>query len=180
VVRLPWLLVTLFGGFLTSVILRAFHAQISQIVALAYFVPIVLAMGGNTGIQSSTLVVRSIALGTLEGRNIFRILFKEILAGALMGSACGLIVWMWARFLMEQGGGTAPGLAVGLLAAVVGVALFAAMTFAASFGALVPIVLNRLRVDPAVASGPFVTITNDIAALLIYFGVTILMVYRLG
>jgi len=180
-VRLPWLFVTLVGGFATSLILERFHSRISSVLVLAAFVPIVLAMGGNTGIQSSTLVVRRLALGGLRGQHIIsRLLLREITAGAVMGLICGGLIGLWARFFVgslsaENTLVTSPG----HLAAVVGIALFSAMTFAAVFGAAVPMILHKVRIDPAVASGPFVTITNDIAALLIYFGVTLLLLYGL-
>ena len=175
-VRLPWLFITLLGGFVTSLLLKQFHTQIDnmQMIMLAYFVPIVLAMGGNAGIQSSTLVVRRLALDNLE-HNILRLLTREILVGIVMGTICGVIISLWARFMI----GPDAVLPAGRLALVVGIALCSAMTFAVAFGALVPIALDRIHVDPAVASGPFVTITNDISALLIYFAVTVLLATRL-
>ena len=173
-VRLPWLLITLVGGFITSVILERFLSHLAGMMALAAFVPVVLAMGGNTGIQSSTLVVRSIALGEMKGRRISAFVAKEMLTGALMGLVCGTVIGLWAHFIMGQG--ETPALSPYHLAAVVAVALFSAMTFAALFGALVPLALDRMKIDPAVASGPFISIANDISALLIYFGVTILLV----
>ncbi|MBL7075909.1 MAG: magnesium transporter [Kiritimatiellae bacterium] len=176
-VRLPWLLITLLGSVVTSLILRHFHAYLSSLIVLAAFVPAVLAMGGNTGIQSSTLVVRSLALGTVRQGKLFSILGREILTGGLMGLICGTIIGIVSRFIVGQPG-TLP-FAPAHVGAVVGLALFSAMTFAALFGALVPLVLDRCRIDPAMASGPFVTITNDISALLIYFGVTILMLSRM-
>lgn len=171
-VRLPWLLITLLGGFITSLILRQFHASISEMLILAAFVPIVLAMGGNTGIQASTLVVRRIALRGMEGRSVSHLLFREILVGATMGLVCGLIIGLWVHFLAGRTESIGSSFAAWQLATVVGVALFSAMAFAAVFGAWVPILLNRAKIDPAVASGPFVTIANDVSALLIYFGVT--------
>ena len=169
--RLPWLLVTLFGGLLISLILRQFHARISGVLMLGAFVPAVLAMGGNTGIQASTLVVRTIALRGLEGRSIKKLLLREIIVGAIMGSICGLFIGGWALIWVHYS--PDPAFSAIRLASVVGLALFSAMSFAAVFGALVPVILNKARIDPAVASGPFVTITNDLAALLIYFGVTV-------
>ncbi len=169
--RLPWLLVTLFGGVLISLILKQFHARISNVLILGAFVPAVLAMGGNTGIQASTLVVRTIALRGLEGRSIKRLLLREIIVGAIMGSICGLGIGCWALLWVSHN--PDPAFSAIRLACIVGLALFSAMSFAAVFGALVPVVLNKMRIDPAVASGPFVTITNDMAALLIYFGVTV-------
>jgi magnesium transporter len=179
-VRLPWLLVTLFGGFLTSLILRHFHAHISEILVLGVFVPSVLAMGGNTGIQSSTLLVRSIALGTFESRDLWRLLMHEVSVGLVMGCICGLIIGVFARFLILVTTDSVAVLALSPnhLASIVGLALLSAMTFATVFGATVPIALNKMRIDPAVASGPFITIANDISALLIYFGVTVLMLHK--
>ena len=173
-VRLPWLLITLLGGAVVSVILREFHSHISGMLILGAFVPIVLAMGGNTGIQSSTLVVRSIALGDFKGTGITRLLLREILTGAIMGGVCGLLIGVWVRFLAGSSAADMPSTLH--LSAIVALALFASMTFAAVFGAFVPIALNRINVDPAVASGPFITITNDIIALLIYFLVTMSLV----
>lgn len=175
-IRLPWLLITLGGGFVTSLVLSRFHEHFSGMMVLAAFVPIVLAMGGNTGIQSSTLIVRSIALGDFNHRNILRMLLREIRTGALMGCICGTIIGLWASVMAPRGAAATTVLPIEM-ALIVGMALFSAMMFAALFGAAVPILLNRTRVDPAVAAGPFVTITNDISALLIYFGVATLLAH---
>lgn len=177
-VRLPWLFVTLVGSFVTSSILRQYHHYIAGIMVLGAFVPAVLAMGGNTGIQSSTLIVRSLALGTIRRNRVFSILRREIFAGVLMGCICGLLLGVFAHHVIRAGNPLA-GSPVSQLGVIVAVALCCAMTFAAVFGALVPLVLDRLNVDPAMASGPFITMANDISALLIYFGVTIVMISRL-
>ncbi|MCF7848908.1 MAG: magnesium transporter [Kiritimatiellales bacterium] len=170
--RLPWLMVTLLAGFMNSLILKSFMANLtlSEIVALSFFIPIILAMGGNTGIQSSTLIIRAIALGTGHSRRIMKIISHEIAAGATMGVVCGTAIGLWAGFIITHDG-TAM-VSPAYLALTVGIALFCAMAFAAVFGALVPVVLNRFKIDPAVASGPFVTASNDIFALLIYYGTT--------
>ena len=143
---------------------------------LAAFVPVVLAMGGNTGIQASTLAVRSIALGVSHERNIGKLLLREITTGAIMGIICGLIIGAWVFTVILTGGDHNLSTAPAFLAFTVGIALFLSMTFAAVFGAFIPILLNKLNIDPAVASGPFISILNDISALLIYFGVTILLI----
>lgn len=176
--RLPWLLVTLATGFITSSVLRHFIADFNHVIALIFFVPVVMAMGGNAGIQSSTLVIRSIALGTLEGRSLLRLFGREILAGALMGVFCGLIVALWARFLVSADGLATASHSPVYLAFTIGLAMFSAMTFAVFFGAVAPLLLNRLKIDPAVASGPFVTSSNDISALLIYYGVSITLILK--
>jgi len=173
--RLPWLLITLATGFVTSFIFKKFLNDISQVMVLSFFVPVVMAMGGNTGIQSSTLVVRGLALGTLEGRSMLKVLGREISAGAIMGIACAAIIGLWARYLIHLSGHENDLHTPLFLSLTVGVALFSAMTFAAVFGAMVPIALNRLRVDPAVASGPFVTSSNDIFALLIYYSIALIL-----
>jgi magnesium transporter len=179
-VRLPWLLITLGAGFITSTILKRFMLDLSQVFALSFFVPIVLAMGGNTGIQSSTLIIRGLAVGALEGRGITKLLGRELAAGAIMGVFCGLIMGIWAHILISFSPGQGTEFSPLYLAFTVGLALFAAMSFAAIFGAFVPIVLNRAEIDPAVASGPFVTASNDILALLIYYGVAIALIGLYG
>jgi magnesium transporter len=173
--RLPWLLITLGTGFISSLILKSFmnHLSMAEIVVLSFFVPIIMAMGGNTGIQSSTLIIRGIALGASHSRRVMKIITHEIIAGATMGLICGTTIGLWASFLITKDGGAA--VAPSYLALTVGLALFSAMAFAAVFGALVPVLLNRAKIDPAVASGPFVTASNDIFALLIYYGITLLM-----
>ena len=174
--RLPWLLITLGTGFISSLILKSFmaHLNLAEIVALSFFVPIIMAMGGNTGIQYSTLIIRGIALGASHSQRVTKIITHEIIAGATMGLICGTTIGLWASFVMSQDGTTA--IAPAYLALTVGIALFSAMAFAAVFGALVPVMLNRAKIDPAVASGPFVTASNDIFALLIYYAVTLLMI----
>jgi magnesium transporter len=174
--RLPWLLITLGTGFVSSLILKSFmnHLSVAEIVALSFFVPIIMAMGGNTGIQSSTLIIRGIALGASHSRKVMKIITHEVIAGASMGLICGSTIGLWAHFVIVGNGGSA--VAPSHLALTVGIALFSAMAFAAVFGALVPVLLDRAKIDPAVASGPFVTASNDIFALLIYYGVTLLMI----
>ncbi len=176
--RLPWLLVTMIGGFVTSIILREFQYYLAERAGtepsidmdLIALIPIVLAMAGNAGIQSSTLLVRSIALGSIHTRNVRDLFTREILTGSIMGLVCGAILSGWS--LLTSTNELLTGGISGLeLAGATGFSLFCAMTFATAFGAIVPLALNRARIDPALASGPFVIIANDVAALLIYFGI---------
>jgi magnesium transporter len=173
--RLPWLLITLGTGFITSSILKNFMTEFSQVLVLAFFVPVVMAMGGNTGIQSSTLIIRGMALNSFSGGDLFKRLISEIAAGGLMGVACGTIVGIWARYLIATDVATSANFSAIFLALTVAIAMMASMTFAAMFGALVPIVFDRFKIDPAVASGPFVTSSNDIFALIIYYAVAFTM-----
>lgn len=176
--RLPWLLITLATGFVTSMILKGFMNSITtmEVIALSFFVPIVMGMGGNTGIQSSTLIIRGLALGSFNEKAVSRLLLREMATGMLMGVICGSVIGVWARFVIGSNTVFHPA----FLALSVGLALFSAMMFAAIFGAAVPLALNRFKVDPAVASGPFVSASNDIFALLIYYGVTFLMISSLS
>ncbi len=168
--RLPWLMVTLFAGTVSSVILKQFID--GHIVALSFFVPIIMAMGGNTGIQSSTLIIRGLAVGSFDEKGLLKLLGRELLTGILLGIICGLIIGVIAKVMV----GSDSSIPAIYLSFTVGVSLFAAMMFAAVFGAFAPLLLNRFKVDPAVASGPFVTASNDILALLIYYGVTLFLI----
>ncbi|VGO12285.1 Magnesium transporter MgtE [Pontiella desulfatans] len=168
--RLPWLMITLFAGFVSSVILKRFIDH--HIVALSFFVPIIMAMGGNTGIQSSTLIIRGLAVGSFSDQELFKLLGRELATGALMGLICGMIIGVWSHFMV----GSSSEIPAIFLAFTVGVSLFSAMMFAAVFGAFAPLLLNRANADPAVASGPFVTASIDILALLIYYGVTVTLI----
>lgn len=172
--RLPWLLITLATGFVTSSILKVFIQRIStlEVLVLSFFVPIVMGMGGNTGIQSSTLIIRGLAVGSFNEKRFYRLLLREMATGMMMGVICGSVIGVWARFIIGPTAAFSPA----FLAFTVGLALFSAMVFAAIFGAFVPLLLNRCKIDPAVASGPFVSASNDILALLIYYSVTFLLI----
>lgn len=174
--RLPWLLITLGTGFISSLLLKQFMEGLSAVIVLTVFVPIVMAMGGSTGIQSSTLVIRSLALDTINRGEVGRLLLREICTGAMMGVLCGVLMAGWAAYVIMSNG-EATLLPPAYLGLTVGLALFCSMTFAALYGAFVPLLLERYKVDPAVASGPFLTASNDIAALVIYYGVAVALIF---
>jgi magnesium transporter len=159
-IRLPWLLVNLLGGILTGTILWFFRATVEEIIALVSFVPVITAMGGNVGTQSSAILVRAFATGRVDFEGLPGYLWKEVRVGLLLGVLCGVLVglaaWGWHR-----------NPALGL---VVGVSMIVAMTVAATVGTLAPAFFRKLDIDPAVASGPFVTTANDITGILIYLG----------
>ena len=158
--RLFWLVVTLFGGLFACLILRSFRLALERIVALAFFIPVMMDMAGNVGTQSSTVVVRSLATSNINFSRIWKVLFKEVKIAALIGLMCGLGVGVIAIFLGGQG------LTLGV---VVGISMFTAILVAALTGTAVPFVFRHFRIDPAFASGPIVTTINDITALSIYF-----------
>jgi len=158
--RLFWLVVTLFGGLFACLILRSFRLALERIVALAFFIPVMMDMAGNVGTQSSTVVVRSLATSNINFSRIWKVLFKEVKIAALIGLMCGLGVGVIAIFLGGQG------LTLGV---VVGISMFTAILVAALTGTAVPFIFRHFRIDPAFASGPIVTTINDITALSIYF-----------
>jgi magnesium transporter len=138
-------------------------------VAIAIFVPAILAMGGNTGMQASAVAIRGIALGRRAYGRLFRIVWREIRVGFLLGLVCGSCTVAAVLAILVLSHADTGGYPPWMLALTVGGAMANAMTFASAFGSLVPIVLHRLNVDPALASGPFVTTSTDLSASLIYF-----------
>jgi magnesium transporter len=167
--RLPWLVITVFAGIANSVIVTKMLAVVDNIVAVAVFVPVILAMGGNTGMQSSAIAVRGIALGASRYRRLLRLAAREVFVGGCLGVCCGALaaglVWSVLVLTGAETGGIPPA----RVAFAVGVAMALAMAFASSFGSIFPILLHRLKIDPAVASGPFVTTSNDLSSAAIYF-----------
>lgn len=157
--RLPWLLIGMLGGSFGAQVISSYEASISQIPALAFFIPLITAMGGNVGVQSSAIVVQSLAKGnqleSVKGR-----LFKEFLVGITNGLICSICVYMIASYFENQ-----------ILGLTVSIALFVVITFAAIMGSIVPLILNKYKIDPALATGPFVTTLNDVLGLFIYFTV---------
>ena len=189
--RLPWLFITLLGGVVTASIMSSFNAAFGAVIVLAAFIPNVMGMGGNTGLQSSVLMIREIASGSSRRHSLWRLFLHELRTGALMGTICGLGIFASALAILFATPAGRSGIAAvagstGLasfapfaVAGTAGLALFCAMTFAAGFGAVVPIVLDRCKIDTAVASGPFISVMDDISALLIYYGVSIAVFSRL-
>jgi magnesium transporter len=156
--RVIWLLVLALGATFTVSVLGAFEAEIEQLVVLTLFVPLLIGLGGNTGNQAATTVTRALALQDVRTKDIWRVLFRELRVGALLGLLLGLIGFglAWAFF----------GIQIGL---VIGLTLFAICTVAATVGGVMPLVGLALRADPAVFSNPFITTFVDATGLVIYF-----------
>lgn len=157
--RFPWLLIGLAGGIGSALLMSSFTSQLEEVIALAFFVPVIMAMGGSVGIQCSAVVVRSLALGELEEYRMGKRLAREILVATLNGLLIAVILTTVA--LLWRGD---PWLGL-----VIGVAMFLSILLAATTGTLVPMLLKRFGFDPALATGPFITTTNDVLNLLIYF-----------
>ena len=166
--RLPWLMITLFAGLLNSLVISAMM-RVTRIEALAIFVPAILAMGGNTGMQSSALCIRGITLDDTKYNRLWNVVRREVGVGICLGIICGIIMGLTVWIVLTVSGMGNLSRSPMRLALVVGVAMTSAMSFSSCYGALVPIFLHRLKVDPALASGPFITTSNDLSATLIYF-----------
>ena len=159
-VRLPWLLTTLLGSLGSATLIYLYSNVLEQAVMLAAFVPVITAMGGNVGTQSATILTRGMATGRVNLSDLSTILFREFRVGLLMGAICGTVVGVIGTFLFARG--------KPMLGVVVFLAMVAGMTAAASVGTLAPALMKKAGIDPAIASGPFVTTANDIVGIIIY------------
>ena len=156
--RLPWLLIGMIGGLLGAKVIGIFDLS-GDNFELAFFIPLIAAMGGNVGVQSAAIVVQGLANDSLKMENIFQKLVKELGVGLLNGIICSIII-LGAAFSLGYS------LALSL---TVSISLFAVIVFAAVFGTFIPLALEKYNIDPALATGPFITTVNDVLGLFIYF-----------
>jgi len=163
--RLPWLVVTVFGGLLSAKIIGGFEATLNSNTTIAYFIPLLAGMGGNVGTQSSTLTVRGIATGQIDSKEVLKIVLHEFSVGFSVGLICSILVAFMTFVLNGEM----------VLSLIVGVAMWANMITAATIGTLVPLIFKRVGVDPAVASAPFISTTIDITGISIYFTLTTIL-----
>lgn len=167
--RLPWLIILLFLGMITASLIGSFEKTLDKVPIVAIFIPLIAGMAGNAGTQSLAVAVRGIAVGDYGKENRSKLILRELLTGVLTGSANALIVipliYIWKGNLF-----------LGLL---VGLAILATVIVATLSGTLIPLFMERLNIDPAVASGPFITTLNDIASVLIYFGMATIFISML-
>lgn len=165
--RLPWLFASWIGGLFISLIIGYFRDTLAEVVVLAAFMPVIAGMGGNVSAQSSTLVVRGIAIGSIDVKRLGSILFRELRVGIILGVTYGILLGVVAHFLY---------LDIVRLWLVVGLGIFASMTIASAMGTLMPIIFHKIGVDPAVASGPFISTTTDIISNFMYFALATLII----
>lgn len=161
--RMPWLLLGLGGGFLAALVMRNYETAISELPVVAYFIPLVAALGGNIAIQSSSLVVRGLATGEVRTTDLFKRTWKELRIGFLNGLICAIILVGLAWWLTDE-------IIIGITS---GAALIVVVCLAALVGTTVPIILKRMQMDPAIATGPFITTANDLLGIVIYLAITI-------
>lgn len=159
--RLPWLILLLLIGLVSGSIMNYFEATLAQVVALVFFMPMIAGMTGNTGTQSLAVVVRGISQNTIDKKVVTNLILREFRVSLIIGVTCGSLITLIAFLWIGD-----PSLGM-----VVGVSLFCTLIIGTLAGTIIPLILHRFGVDPAVASGPLITTLNDIFSLLIYFGI---------
>ncbi|MDE6652084.1 MAG: magnesium transporter, partial [Paramuribaculum sp.] len=168
--RLPWLLIGMLGGIGNSLILGNFEGGLAIDPTLALFIPLIGGTGGNVGTQSSAIVVQGLANGSLNIKNSGKQLLKELGVGLINGCIISLLVFLY-NFMKLGAGHYTTTLSVSL-------SLFSVVIFASVFGTFVPLTLEKLKIDPALATGPFISITNDIIGMVIYMGISTALLFH--
>lgn len=161
--RMPWLLAAALGGVLVAFALSGFEGALQSVPALALFMPVIAGMGGNVGTQSSTIVVRGLAVGYVEANTLSRLILREMALGLSLGLIYGLLIAVLAPFIGTDVGDP---IALGF---VLTLGMMGSMTIAATVGTSIPLLMHSLEIDPAVSTGPFVTTAVDILGLMFYF-----------
>ena len=159
--RLPWLVLALLGGFISVKVLGLFEGAILGHANLFFFTPLIAAMAGNVGVQSSAIIVQGLANDALSG-SLFNRLIKEVSLSLLNGVILASILFLGSHFLLSVE------IEIGIIVAI---ALISVIIIASLIGTFVPILLDKLGIDPALATGPFITTSNDICGILIYFSI---------
>lgn len=161
--RLPWLLIGMLGGLMAALVISGYETTIAQLPEVAYFMPLIAAIGGNISIQSSSIVVRGLATGEISTADLYIRLWKEIRVSLLNGGVCAFLLMIMAYVITQD-------LRMSLAA---GLALSVVVMIATVVGSSVPIVLKNFNIDPALATGPFITTANDILGIVVYLFITV-------
>ena len=156
-------------GMITATMLTTFEDTLQQVAVLGAFIPIIGGMAGNTGTQSLAVAVRGISSGEIKDASKTRIAMREMGSGFITGIVCGAILLVIITLMYQEV----------MLGVIVSVSLIIAMTFATLTGTLVPMFMNKIGIDPAIASGPFITTGNDIISLLVYFSLANMFIHTL-
>ena len=167
--RLPWLLAAWIGGIVACYVVGHFEQSLKKFIYLAAFMPIISGMGGNVGTQTSASIMRGLATGRIDISRIWRIILRELSIGFCLGFVYGAMLSLFAQFKY--------GFEMWELGMVVGFAMICSMTLAATLASSIPLVFHRFRIDPAVATGPFVTTFTDILSMFFYFKIATLLLH---
>ncbi|MDM8159118.1 magnesium transporter [Labilibaculum sp. K2S] len=160
--RLPWLLIGLMGGLISAFVISRHEGDLGNYTAMAFFIPLITAMGGNVGVQSAAIIVQALASNSLGFESTISRLLRELMGAFVNGIICSGLVFFVNLFLVGHSFS---------LTISVSVALFSVIIFASIFGTLIPLTLHKMKIDPALATGPFVTTLNDIVGLFIYLSI---------
>ncbi|HBK81803.1 MAG TPA: magnesium transporter [Nitrospinae bacterium] len=161
-VRFPWLFVSWLGGIGAAWLIGSFREELSKVIALAAFMPVIIGMAGNVGTQSATIIVRGLATGRVSPNAWLRVVSKQLGAGVILGAAYGVLLGILTLFQFQS---------MAMLGLVVALSIAASMILAALLSSILPLLLHRFRFDPAVATGPLVTTGVDIIGILVYFSI---------
>ena len=164
--RLPWLLIGMLGGIGSSLLLNCFETTLGNHPEMALFIPLLAGMGGNVGTQSSAIAVQGLANNSLDSRHIFRHIAKELVVALINATILSLMVYVY-NFCIYG--------ATDIVTLSVPLSLFVVILFASSFGTLIPLVLERININPAVATGPFIQIINDISGMTFYMIISMIL-----
>ncbi|WP_321478512.1 magnesium transporter [uncultured Bacteroides sp.] len=164
--RLPWLLIGMLGGIGNSMILGNFGTTFATHPEMALYIPLIGGTGGNVGTQSSALIVQGLANSSLDAKDTFKQIVKESVVAIINATIISLLVYIY-NFIRFGSAAT--------VTYSVSISLFAVVMFASIFGTFVPMTLEKLKIDPAIATGPFISITNDIIGMMLYMGITVLL-----
>ena len=157
--RLPWLVIGMLGGIGSSLLLNNFTSTLGDHPEMALFIPLLAGMGGNVGVQSSAIAVQGLANNSLDSRHIFEHIMKELLVALINATILSLIVYVYNFFMYNP---------LDIVTLAVPLSLFIVIMFASAFGTLVPLVLDRMNINPALATGPFIQIVNDLSGMTFY------------
>lgn len=157
--RIPWLLIGLVGGILVANVIGLYEIDLGIYPEMAFFIPLIAAMGGNVGVQSSAIIVQGLANNSLGIESTSKKLFREFLVACINGLTLSSLIFVYNLVTTDTFA----------LTLTVSLALFSVIIFASFFGTFIPLVLEKFKIDPALATGPFITTLNDIMGLLIYF-----------
>jgi magnesium transporter len=164
-IRLPWLFASCLGGIVAFFLISGFEEGLAKFAYLAAFIPVIMGMGGNIGTQSSTIVVRGLATGNINIRDLWSVVLKELSVGLILGVVYGFLIGLVAQVQYSEL----------TLALSVALAVISSMSVAALVGSMVPMVFARINIDPAVATGPFVTTAIDIISIYFYFTIATIL-----
>lgn len=160
--RLPWLLIGMIGGIFNSQLLGVYDSVFATIPQISLFIPLIGGTGGNVGMQSSTIVVQDLARGTLDTKKIPRTILNDLCVALVIASVISMVVFLYNYFYIKNM----------LVMASVSLSLFTVVIFASLFGSIIPLIMHAVKIDPARATGPFITILNDLIGMFVYMTIT--------